>query len=461
MWEGRSVSGKYPLRQFLGGSDHSAVFLTERPGPTKAAIKLISVDPAEAEHEIARIRATAKLSHPNLIKMYEAGRSQIEGDPFLYVVMEYADEDLSQILPQRALTSAEIFDLLPPLLNALSYLHGKGFVHGRIKPSNVLAVRDQLKLSVDEVRAIAESGTGRRRRDVYDAPETAAGIYSSASDVWSVGVTLVAAITQNVTLAEQKSGGSPKLPESIGEPHRGIAKDCLQLDPKRRCSLQQIQARLQPVVPAAPTPSPKTQKASPPRVASGTARRWVVPVAVLAVLLFGWIIFRGNSGPKAANESAQPAKSESAPPAETQSKPSPAPAPSAPSSSAPSSSARPSAANVTPAPEPKKVPANATASAGEVTHQALPMIPKSASNTITGTIKVSVQVEVDLAGKVTGAALKSAGPSRYFAGKALEAARGWEFSPPQANGQATTSTWLLHFRFRRTSTEATPERLNR
>jgi TonB family protein len=100
-------------------------------------------------------------------------------------------------------------------------------------------------------------------------------------------------------------------------------------------------------------------------------------------------------------------------------------------------------------------------SGGEVTHQVIPEIPQSAKNTITGTIKVSVRVDVDSSGKVSAAKLKSAGPSRYFAGKALAAAQRWEFSPPEIDGQPTTSAWLLQFRFRRTSTQASSQRLAR
>jgi len=43
----------------------------------------------------------------------------------------------------------------------------------------------------------------------------------------------------------------------------------------------------------------------------------------------------------------------------------------------------------------------------------------------------------------------------------LKAARQWQFSPPTADGQPTTSTWRLQFRFKRTSTQATPERVKR
>ena len=54
-WEGRVIEGKYLLRQWLGGSDHSAVFLTEfqdQPLP-KVAIKLIQVDDSRCESELA------------------------------------------------------------------------------------------------------------------------------------------------------------------------------------------------------------------------------------------------------------------------------------------------------------------------------------------------------------------------------------------------------------------------
>ena len=170
---------------------------------------------------------------------------------------------LSQILPQRPLAPAEVTDLLPPVLDALSYLQGKGFVHGRIKPSNVQAMGDQLKLSADQIVSSAELNPARRRRDVYDAPETAAGIVSPAGDVWSVGVTLVAALTQNVSFEGETLRGDPDPPETVPPPFRGIARECLHLDPKRRCSVAEIQARLQPAgrsVPAEPEAPPPPRR---------------------------------------------------------------------------------------------------------------------------------------------------------------------------------------------------------
>jgi TonB family protein len=430
-WAGRVVDGKFPLRQWLGGSDHSAVFLTERPGQAsaKAAIKLIIGEGTKAEVQLSRFRNAAQLSHPHMIRIYEAGRCRLDNMPLLYVVMEYAEEDLSQILPQRPLAPAEVTDLLPPVLDALSYLHGKGFVHGRIKPSNVLATGDQLKLSADQILPSTESNSERRRRDAYDAPETAAGIVSPAGDVWSVGVTLVAALTQNVAFAEQGSPNGPSPPETVPEPFRGIARECLHLDPKRRCSIAEIQARLQPAgrsVPA-PTPTPTVPSTS----AYRTAWRILIPIAVLVIFIIAIRLYPTIFPPKASSQSGA-YNIQVAPDA------------SQPVSSAP------------PKPSPVSPPTRATATHGDVVRQVLPEVSRSSRNTITGTIKVNVRVEVDPSGKLTAAKLKTAGPSKYFAGLALKAAQRWEFSP-----QPAASTWLIQFRFKRGGVQASAERVTR
>ncbi len=101
--------------------------------------------------------------------------------------MEYAEEDLADILPQRALTPEETRDMLGPVLDALEYLHGKGFVHGDLKPANILATGDHLKLSSDAISRVGESQGGSRRVDAYDPPEAISGMLTPAADVWSLG----------------------------------------------------------------------------------------------------------------------------------------------------------------------------------------------------------------------------------------------------------------------------------
>ena len=427
-WEGQVVDGKFPLRQWLGESEGSAVFVTERPGSSgeKATLKLISAHSAMAGRQLKLWRGAEQLSHPNLIRIYESGPS---GNTLLYVAMEYAEENLSEILSQRPLTAAEVAELLPPLLDALSYLHSKGLVHGRIKPSNVLAVGDQLKLSADQVAPSADVDSSLRRRDVYDAPERAAGIVSPAGDLWSLGVTLVAAFTQKTASVEEPQRGGPNLPESIPEPFRSIASQCLQLDPRQRGSIGEIKSRLQPqkAEPAPPVP------ASTVATSRSSMRGPVAMALVLAAVVTAIVFFVSRSGHSPASAPASPPATTEQPAAQPEPKPTPVPA------------------EPVPAKRSKKA-----SDSGEIVHQVMPDVSPSARRTITGTIKVGVRVDVDPSGKVKAAKLTNAGPSKYFARLALQAAERWEFAPA-----ADPSTWQLQFHFRRASTQAVPQRISR
>jgi serine/threonine protein kinase len=187
-WERLVVNGIYPLRRFLGGSDHSGVFLTEfqtenRPN---AAIKFIPADPLQAEAQLVQWGAAATLSHPHLLRLFDVGRCQIGGRGFLFVVMEYADQTLAEILPKRALSPDEVRELLPPTLDALAFLHRNYLVHGQLKPSNLLVVNDQLKLSSDTIRPIGHSTVTVSRTSVYDPPELREEGPSAAGDVWGL-----------------------------------------------------------------------------------------------------------------------------------------------------------------------------------------------------------------------------------------------------------------------------------
>lgn len=247
-WEGQIVEGTFPLRQYLGGTDHSAVFLTEfgEGVPQKAAIKLYPADPATADLQLSSWESAAQLSHPNLLRLHRSGRCRIDGNDLLYLVMEYAEEDLSQILPQRALSTEETRDMLDPVLDALQYLHGKGFVHGDLKPANILAIGDHLKLSSDAISRIGEALSGLRRAGVYDPPEAVSGSGKPAGDVWSLGTALVEVLTQKLPEWQPGPHREPVVPANIPSPFQEIARECLRLEPDRRISIAEIGARLNP-----------------------------------------------------------------------------------------------------------------------------------------------------------------------------------------------------------------------
>src|ERR1700746_1141138 len=153
-WVGQSVDGRFPLQKHLGGSRTNAVFLTHIAGTpeAKAVIKLVLASSCDPEAQLALWRSAAKLSHPSLIRILDGGRCWLAGSDLIFVVVEYSEGNLGEVLPRRALTPAEGQAMLRPIIEALKYLHRQGLVHGHLRPSNVMAVNEQLKISADGIR---------------------------------------------------------------------------------------------------------------------------------------------------------------------------------------------------------------------------------------------------------------------------------------------------------------------
>jgi TonB family protein len=195
----------------------------------------------------------------------------------LYVVLQFAEEDLSQVLPERALTAAEAREMSGPLLEGLSYIHEKGFVHGHLAPANILAADNNLKLATD---TIIPSGTTRpssRTPDVYDAPETESIPLSASSDVWSLGVTLIEVLTQRPPVMPLDNQSNPTFPDTLPQPFLDIARHSLRRDAKRRWTTAEIAMRLNETASAAA--AGQTQSSSPVE-APAVSRAATSPAAV-------------------------------------------------------------------------------------------------------------------------------------------------------------------------------------
>jgi TonB family protein len=293
-WEGQVVDAKFPLHRYLGGSEHSSVFLTERGAPPqKAAIKFVQVEEPDAELQLFRWKHAATLSHPNLLRIFESGRCRLGDFDLLYVVMEYAEENLSQFLPQRPLTPAEARDVLAPTLEALAYLHREALVHGHIRPSNILAIDDQLKLSSEGLSSVADHAdqshlsaaetpqsplaTSLRHPSPYDPPEIAKGIISPAGDSWSLGITLVEALTQQLPASAGSAAQERVVPDTLPALFLDIARHCLYRDPQRRWTVAEIAARLNPGSVAPFSSAAKPANAPSPVPVSAAALPAIIP----------------------------------------------------------------------------------------------------------------------------------------------------------------------------------------
>jgi serine/threonine protein kinase len=246
-FEGQVVKNTFPLQKLLGSTDHSAVFLTQstHAQPKKLAIKFINAGP-KADHQDSLLQRASQLSHPNLFHLLPGGRCRLAEMDLGFVVMEYAEEDLGHLLPERPLTAKETREMLGPLLDALKYIHGKGFAHSHIKPSNIMAIGDHLKLAFDTVLPLGQPRPTYRPVDAYDAPEAATALLAASSDMWSLGMTLVETLTQQLPASPREGQSDPVVPSSLPEPFLEIARQCLRRDPVLRWTMAQVANCLNP-----------------------------------------------------------------------------------------------------------------------------------------------------------------------------------------------------------------------
>jgi TonB family protein len=503
--EGQVVNGAYPLRRYLGSSDHSGVFLTEYAAQnlSHAALKLVPAIPTLAESQLAHWSAAASVAHPQLIRLLETGRCQLGGLHYLYVIMDYAEQNLGQLLQHRALSENEVREMLPLIFEALGFLHSRDLVQGQLKPSNILVIDNQLKLASDTIRPAGEATASIGTLSVYNPPEARDGSFSTSGDMWALGVTLCQALTQRAPSRSGERGESVVLPTDFPVACIDIVRRCLSRNPAQRPSVADFnewlkRGTMEPVAVASPAPA-QVAIAKPPVNDGATrlviravlnsepveepppARRSVLlPIAVVAIVVvaLGWFgvrwFFMGHptsGGPATEVASTTTSPDASAPGSastqteqgsrETQqgataagsaqgSGESPAVAS---SRAAPSTGRSPQAA---PGAAPPAAPSNraavrAAASDADVLHEEIPNVPLHSRETIHGHVKVIVRVTVDKSGAVVSDVLENPGPSKYFARLAGEAASKWKFVPAD---RETTRQWLVRFEFSRDGTKA-------
>jgi eukaryotic-like serine/threonine-protein kinase len=504
------VNGKFHLGQLVSRTQRTSVFLTEYDGQPvkKVAIKLIPADSVDALAQLSRWKQAAKLSHPHLVRLLEMGRCQVDHADMLYVVTEYAEENLSAVIARRALEPDEARALLGPVVDALAYIHAQGFVHCRLKPSNIMADDDLLKISADGLCRIGESSGSPGNPGPYDPPEAAGGRISPAGDVWSLGITLTEALTQRLPMWERTNQAEPALPSNLPPEILDLARHCVRRDPQMRWTVADIAARLQSNSPAPANhllPNPQPSFAKP--AAIGVA---VLVAVVLLAILFAPRVFKRspqtqlapatavehtpNPSPfpsttqpapqkKSVPPSVQPLSSVATPasvsPPATSQNPAPLAKPASSHSAAPPSAQlsttssstnsvekpgekRLVAGNSAALPKPVQPESSATATGGgavrgKVVQQVLPDAPQKARDTIRGKVRLSVKVNVDETGNVTQATLDAPGPSQYFADRTLAAAQLWKFAPAKIDGRSVPSQWLLYFEIDPATTAVHPK----
>jgi hypothetical protein len=191
-YEGRTIAEAYPLEKLVSPEGRSAFFLTHNGTGTPALIRLIEPHFDEAEI-LDRWRQVSALENPNLITLRKFGQTELDGASILYAVMEPSDDNLAEILKQRALTPDETREIATSMVAALQSLHSHNLVHEHISPASVLATGETIKLRSDCVRELPINEEGQD-----DRTEEANAL--RARDVHDLAMTLLQALTLRQTL---------------------------------------------------------------------------------------------------------------------------------------------------------------------------------------------------------------------------------------------------------------------
>jgi eukaryotic-like serine/threonine-protein kinase len=197
---GTVLSSRYRLEAKLGSGGMSTVYLArdttlDRDVAVKVMHREMSEQPDQLERFRQEARAVAKLSHPNVVAVIDAG----EDGGYPYIVFEYVEgETLKQRIGRvGALDTQEALAYAIEIARGLTVAHARKMVHRDIKPQNVLIdTEGRAKLTDFGIsRQLEQDGmtaTGRVLGTTdYVAPEQAMGhAVDERSDVYSLGVVL-------------------------------------------------------------------------------------------------------------------------------------------------------------------------------------------------------------------------------------------------------------------------------
>ena len=197
---GTVLSGRYRLEAKLGSGGMSTVYLArdttlDRPVAVKVMHREMSEQADQLERFRQEARAVAKLSHPNVVAVIDAG----EDGGYPYIVFEYVEGETLKARINRvgALDVQEALAYAIEIARGLTVAHARNMVHRDIKPQNVLIdAEGRAKLTDFGIsRQLEQDGmtaTGRVLGTTdYVAPEQAMGRGADQrSDIYSLGVVL-------------------------------------------------------------------------------------------------------------------------------------------------------------------------------------------------------------------------------------------------------------------------------
>jgi eukaryotic-like serine/threonine-protein kinase len=190
--------GRYEVRKILGQGGYGRVYLAyDSELDRLVAIKIPLADRAselvDVQSYLDEARVLARLSHPNIVPVYDVGRTR---DGSCYVVSRYIDGgDLASRLALSRYSIDEATALIAALAEALHYTHTHDLFHRDIKPANILIDSDGIPCLADFGLALKDEnhghGAGFVGTAAYMSPEQARGeghLVDGRSDIFSLAI---------------------------------------------------------------------------------------------------------------------------------------------------------------------------------------------------------------------------------------------------------------------------------
>ncbi|MEV4335637.1 protein kinase [Streptomyces sp. NPDC049590] len=209
------AQGRYQLRDLLGEGGMASVHLAhdtvlDRPVAIKTLHTELGREPAFRERFRREAQAVAKLTHTNIVSVFDTGEDELNGMATPYIVMEYVEgRPLGSVLEEDirrygAMPAEKALKVAADVLAALEISHEMGLVHRDIKPGNVMTTKRGVVKVMDFgiARAMQSGVTSMTQTGMvvgtpqYLSPEQALGRGVDArSDLYSVGIMLFQLVT--------------------------------------------------------------------------------------------------------------------------------------------------------------------------------------------------------------------------------------------------------------------------
>ncbi|ALO09603.1 Serine or threonine protein kinase [Streptomyces venezuelae] len=212
---GSVAGGRYQLRDLLGEGGMASVYLAyDSALDRQVAIKTLHTELGREQSFRERFRreaqAVAKLSHTNIVSVFDTGEDTLDGAVMPYIVMEYVEgQPLGSVLAADirqygAMPADKALKVTADVLAALEVSHEMGLVHRDIKPGNVMTTKRGVVKVMDFgiARAMQSGVTSMTQTGMvvgtpqYLSPEQALGrAVDARSDLYSVGIMLFQLLT--------------------------------------------------------------------------------------------------------------------------------------------------------------------------------------------------------------------------------------------------------------------------